>query len=252
MSHFTSALKAITIRDILGKYRKSSLGLLWAVIQPLALMTIFNVFRLFVGIPSSGLPYVIFVYSALVPWTFLTNAISGCGQSITENAEVIRRIALPRQVFPLSAIVRALFDFSMAAVVLAGMMAWYRVSPTPMLLWLPVLIAIMVGLAYGVGLPLAALGTFNRDFVFAAPFLLQIWMFLTPVIYPLSSVPNEWRSVYILNPMVGVIEGFRNTLLLGKAPPTDALTVSLVWALALIPMARFLFNRLSDYFADVM
>jgi lipopolysaccharide transport system permease protein len=224
----------------------------WAFLQPLILMILFNMLRGFVNIPSDGLPYVLFSYTALVPWTFFTNAVAACGPSIITNADVIKKIALPREVFPLAAVCATLFDFAMSAAVLAGLMVWYKVQVSAALLWLPLLTVLMTAVAFGVGILLAGLGTFRKDFIFATPFLTQAWLFITPVIYPLSTVPEAWRSLYMLNPMVGVIEGFRNVLLKASAPPVEALGWSMITTAVLLIIAWPVFRRLSAYFADVL
>lgn len=224
----------------------------WAFLQPVILMLLFNMLRGFVNIPSDGLPYILFSYAALVPWTFFTNAVAACGPSITANAEVIKKIALPREVFPLAAVSATLFDFAMSSLVLAGLMTWYKVQVGIALLWLPVLVILMTAVAFGVGILLAGLGTFRKDFIFATPFLTQAWLFMTPVIYPLSTVPEAWRPLYMLNPMVGVIEGFRNVLLKAAAPPTEALGWSVITTAVLLSISWPLFRRLSGYFADVL
>lgn len=248
---FISLLSALVYRDLTSRYRRSLLGPLWAILQPFILMVLFNMLRRFVSIPSDGLPYVLFSYAALVPWTFLTNAISFCGPSITTNAAVLKKIAIPREVFPLAAVVTALFDFCMAGLVLAGMMLWFRVSVSWTLLWLPVLVLLTAALAFGIGMLIASLGTFKRDFVFATPFLMQFWLYATPVIYPLSSVPDRWRTLYMLNPMVGLIEGFRNVLLLASPPPMEALGWSAVTTVLILAIVWPIFQWLSQYFADV-
>jgi lipopolysaccharide transport system permease protein len=224
----------------------------WAFLQPMILMLLFNMLRGFVNIPSDGLPYVLFSYSALVPWTFFTNAVAACGPSIITNAEVIKKIALPREVFPLAAVAATLFDFCMSGIILAAMMIWFKVPVGWALLWLPVLIVLMVAVSYSVGILLAGLGTFRKDFIFATPFLTQAWLFVTPVIYPLSTVPEKWQSIYMLNPMVGVIEGFRNVLLKATAPPTEALGISVIVTGILLAISWPIFRKLSGYFADVL
>ncbi|MDQ7782420.1 MAG: ABC transporter permease [Desulfomonilaceae bacterium] len=249
---FLSLLWALVVRDVTSRYRRSSLGMWWAVLQPLILMLLFNMLRGFVDIPSDGMPYVLFSYSALVPWTFFTNAISSCGPCIINNAEIIKKIALPREVFPLAAVVATLFDFAMSSIVLACMMVWFNVPVGRSLLWIPVLVCIMTVAAFAVGSLLAGLGTFRRDFTFATPFLTQAWLFVTPVIYPLSTVPEKWRYVYMLNPMVGIVEGFRNVLIKGAGPPWEPLVMSVAITGLLLAVCRPLFRRLSEYFADVL
>jgi len=251
-SRFYSLLYALVARDLTSRYRRSSLGIWWAFLQPLILMLLFNMLRGFVEIPSDGLPYVLFSYAALVPWTFFTNAVAACGPSILNNAEVIKKIALPREVFPLAAVTATAFDFVMSGIVLAGMMVWFKVPVTVAFVWLPVLILLMIAVSFGIGILIAGLGTFRKDFIFATPFLTQAWLFVTPVIYPLSTVPENWRSIYMLNPMVGVIEGFRNVLLKATAPPLDALALSAVVTIILLAIAWPTFRWLSAYFADVL
>ncbi len=249
---FINLLFALVYRDVMSRYRRSFLGPLWAILQPLILMVLFNMLRKFVSISSDGLPYVLFSYAGLVPWTFLTNAISFCGPSVAINAAVLKKIAVPREVFPMAAVVTALFDFVMAGLVLAGMMLWFRVSMSWALLWLPVLVLLTAALAFGIGMLIASLGTFKRDFIFATPFLMQFWLYATPVIYPLSSVPDRWRTLYMLNPTVGVIEGFRNVLLRASSPPLEALSWSAVMTAVILAIVWPLFRWLSQYFADVI
>ncbi len=252
LAKFFSLLYALVVRDLTGRYRRSSLGIWWAFLQPLVLMLLFNMLRGFVNIPSDGLPYVLFSYAALVPWTFFTNSVAACGPSIMTNAEIIKKIALPREVFPLAAVTATAFDFLMSGIILAGMMIWFKVSVGLALLWLPVLTVLMIAVSFAVGILIAALGTFRKDFIFATPFLTQAWLFVTPVIYPLSTVPENWQSVYMLNPMVGVIEGFRNVLLKASPPPADALGMSIVITAALLALSWPIFRWLSGYFADVL
>ncbi len=251
-SRFATLLQALVVRDVTSRYRRSALGMWWAFLQPMILMLLFNMLRGFVNIPSDGLPYVLFSYTALVPWTFFTNAVAACGPSIITNAEVIKKIALPREVFPLAAVAATLFDFFMSGIILAGMMIWFKVPVGWALLWLPVLIILMAAVSYAVGILLAGLGTFRKDFIFATPFLTQAWLFVTPVIYPLSTVPEKWQFFYMLNPMVGVIEGFRNVLLKATAPPTEALGISVVMTGILLAISWPIFRKLSAYFADVL
>jgi homopolymeric O-antigen transport system permease protein len=251
-ARFLNLLVALVSRDIRTRYRRSALGPAWAILQPLILMVLFNMLRGFVDIASDGVPYVIFSYSALVPWTFFSNAVSFCGPSVYANAAVLKKIVLPREVFPLAAVVAALFDLGMSSIVLLGMMVWFHVRPTWALLWLPVLVLLTAALAFGVGMVIAALGTYKRDFIFATPFLMQFWLYATPVIYPLSAVPEKWRVLYMLNPMVGVIEGFRNVLLHGTAPPAAALLVGAAAACAILAVAWAAFRWVAQYFADVL
>ncbi len=252
VAKFFSVLYALVMRDITSRYRRSSLGLWWAFLQPLILMVLFNMLRGFVSIPSDGIPYLLFSFSALMPWTFFTNAVSACGPSIINNAEVIKKIALPREVFPLAAVAATLFDFFMSAGIMALLMFYYKIHVTLALLWLVPLIVLMTAIAFSVGILIAGLGTFRKDFIFATPFLTQAWLFATPVIYPLSSVPESSRFWYTLNPMVGVVEGFRTVLLKGEPPPADAALWSVIMTVGLLALSWPVFRRLSGYFADVL
>jgi lipopolysaccharide transport system permease protein len=251
-ARFISLLYALVIRDLTGRYRRSALGMWWAFLQPLILMLLFNMLRGFVNIPSDGLPYVLFSYAGLIPWTFFTNSVAACGPSITNNAEIIKKIALPREVFPLSAVAATLFDFAMSCILMVAMMVWFRVSVSWALLWLPVLIVLMTAVAFAVGILIAGLGTFRKDFIFATPFLTQAWLFVTPVIYPLSTVPEKWRTLYMLNPMVGVVEGFRMVLLKASAPLMEPLLWGALITAILLAVAWPVFRWLSGYFADVL
>lgn len=252
LGRFLNLLWALVSRDVRARYRRSILGPAWAIIQPFGLMVVFSLLRGVVSIPSDGIPYVIFSFSALVPWTFFANAVNYCGPSIMNNAGVLKKMAIPREVFPLAAVLTAGFDLLMSGLVLAGMMLWFQVPVGWSLLWLPLLVALTGALALAVGMFLASLGTFKRDFLLASTFLVQLWLYTTPIIYPLSSVPERWRSLYVLNPMVGLLEAFRSILARGTAPDLELLA----WALPGIALAWLvswpLFRRMSQYFADVL
>ena len=249
---FSNLTKALVYREITTRYRRSVLGPLWAIIQPLLLMVVFTLLRGVIKIPSEGVPYVIFSYSALVPWTFFASSINRCGPSVLSNGNLIKKIDMPREVFPLSAIVTSFFDFMMSSIVLAGMMIYFKVPLTIMLLWLPILLLTTSILAFGIGMFIASIGCFKRDIIIATPFIVQIWLFATPVIYPTSSVPQKWVWLYKINPMVGIIEGFRNVLVKGQSPNLELLFYSLVITLFVLIFSWPLFRWLSQYFADVM
>ncbi|MFH0873190.1 MAG: ABC transporter permease [bacterium] len=243
-------LWALWSRDVKARYRKSILGPAWALIQPLVYMVIFTLLRGVVRFSSEGIPYPIFTFAALVPWTFFSNAVVSSAPSVIMNASIIKKIALPREIFPLSAVVTALFDLLMSGLVLAGLMIYYHIRVGWALLWLPALVALTALLAFGVGMFLAAFGTFKRDLVMAAPFLMQFWLFLSPIVYPLSQVPGKWRDLYMLNPMVGLIEGFRNVLLRAQSPSLEPLAWSALMTLAALAITWPLFRWISQYFAD--
>ena len=245
-------LLALVRRDIKARYRRSMLGPAWAILQPLILMVLFNMIRGFVNIPSDGVPYIIFSYSALVPWTFFSNAISMSGSSILSNASILKKMALPREIFPFAAVVTALFDFVMASIILVGMMIWYSVPITWSLAWLPLLTLLTLIFAFSIGMFIAALGTFKRDLIFATPFLMQVLLFASPIMYPLSSVPAKYRLIYSLNPIVGIIEGFRNALIHGTSPLTESLLFSALIIVITLLLSWSLFHWCAQYFSDVM
>lgn len=249
---FFTLLWSLVSRDVTARYRRSVLGPAWALIQPVFLMTVFTVLHTFVEIPSDGVPYVIFSYTALVPWTFFATAINGGGASIMGNAGIIKKIAVPRVVFPLAAALTAAFDLAMSGLVLAAMMLWFRVPIGLSLMWVPVLVGMTAALALSVGMLLAAVGTFKRDFLFAGGFLVQLWLYMSPIIYPLSSVPARWRDVYVLNPMVGILEGFRAVLIRGTVPNLELLGWSALGIAAAWAVAWPTFRIMSQYFADVL
>lgn len=252
INKFLNLTKALVYREITTRYRRSILGPMWAIIQPLVLMVVFSLLRGVIDIPSDGVPYIIFSYSALVPWTFFTSSINRCGPSILSNGSLIKKIDIPREVFPLSAIATSFFDFMMSGIVLAGMLLYFKVPFTSMLLWLPILLLTTSILAFAIGMFIASIGCFKRDIIIATPFIIQIWLFATPVIYPTSSVPEKWMWLYKINPMVGIIEGFRNVLIKGQCPNMELLVYALIITSVCLVVAWPLFRWLSQYFADMV
>lgn len=250
--HFLNLLWALVYRNLASRYRRSILGPAWALIQPLMYMVVFSLLRGVTDVSSEGLPYPIFTFSALVPWTYFSNAVVTSAPSVLSNTSLVKKIAIPREVFPLSAVVTSLFDLAMSGLVLAGMMLFYGIPVGWALLWLPALVALTTLLAFGVGMFLAAFGTFKRDLVMVAPFLMQFWLFASPIIYPLDDVPEKWRALYMLNPVVGLIEGYRSVLLRAAAPPLEPLAWSLLVTLAILAVTWPLFRWISQYFADVV
>lgn len=251
-NRFITLLFALVHRDITQRYRRSLLGPLWALLQPFILMVIFSMLHRIMNISSDGIPYIIFSYSGLVPWTFFTNAVMFCGPSIIQNAAIIKKSPIPREVFPVSAVITTLFDFLMSFIVLIGMMFWFHIKISLLVLWVVPLTLLTAVLALAVGMGIAALGTFKRDFIFATPFLLQFWMFITPIIYPLSSIPEKWKFLYMLNPMVGIIEGFRNVLIKNISVPLEILIRSAILTGMILMGVWFLFHWLSQYFTDAI
>lgn len=243
----------LTWRDVKVRYKQTALGALWAVIQPFMTMVVFSIFfGKLGGIPSDGVPYPIFVYAALVPWTFFANALSESSTSLVGNSNLLRKVYFPRLIIPLSSVVSGLIDFAIAFAVLLGMMAWYGIAPTPNVVWLPALMLLAVTTALGAGLWLSALNVEFRDVKYVIPFLTQFWMLASPIAYPSSLLPEPWRALYGLNPMAGVVEGFRWALLGTGTAPGPVVAVSALAAVVLCAGGLFYFRRMERTFADLV
>lgn len=242
-----------TVREIKIRYKQSVLGGAWAILQPLSLMLIFTlVFSLFVRVPTEGLPYPIFAYAALLPWTFFATSISFGVPSLVNNINLVTKIYFPREVLPIAAIGAALVDLALGFVVFLALLAIYQTPLSWQLLWLPLILLTQIVLTLGVTLFAAAVNVFYRDVRFVVPLALQLWMYATPVIYPLSVVPDYLRPVYALNPMVGIIDGYRRTLLLGQAPSAAYLGLAGALALGTLLLAYAYFKRVEWQFADLI
>ena len=240
-------------RDIKVRYRQTVIGVSWAVLQPFLTMVVFSVlFGRLAGVSSDGHPYPIFAFSALVPWTYFTHALTKASSSVVMHRAVITHVYFPRLVLPIAAVSGGLMDFVIAFAILLAMMAAYGVVPTAALLALPFFIALMVATALGMGLWLAALNVQYRDISNAMPFVLQLWLFVTPVAYPSSMIPEAWRSVYGLNPMAGVTEGFRWALLGSPQMSWQLIGASTLAASVLLVSGLYFFRSREDAFADVV
>lgn len=239
-------------RSIRVRYAQSVLGAGWAVIQPLVSMAIFTVvFGRLAGIDSEGVPYALFSYAALVPWTFFAGAVADSAASLVQNAAMISKVYFPRLILPVATVAAKLVDFGIALLLVFAMMAWYRVAPTPGVLALPLLVALMVASAAGLGIWLAALAVQYRDVQHATGFAVQLLLYAAPVVYPASLVPERWRLVYALNPMVGVVEGFRAALLGTRALPWTMLGLGGAVAALLLVSGVYYFRHRERVFADV-
>ncbi len=242
----------LTWRDVKVRFKQTVLGAAWAIIQPLFTMLIFTLFfgRL-AGMPSDGIPYPIFAYTGLLPWTFFANALTASGNSLISNANLITKIYFPRVIIPCAAVAANLVDFAITFVILLVLMGYYRVIPTMSVALLPLLLLLTVLLALGVGMWMSALNVKYRDIRYALPFLIQLWMFASPIIYPASLMPPRWRWVLSLNPMTGIIEGYRSALL---RRPVDwlSLWLSTAFVLAICVVAAFQFRSMEKDFADVV
>jgi len=235
------------------RYKQTVLGGLWAIIQPLFMMLVFTLFFGYLAkVPSDGIPYPIFSFSAMVAWTYFANALALSGNSLVENTPLISKVYFPRLLMPLAPIVASLLDFAIAFVVLLGMMLYYGIYPGLTALLLPVLVLIMLLTVSGMGALLAALNAKYRDIKYVVPLLIQLWMFLSPVVYPASLVPETYRLWYAVNPMAGVIEGFRSALL-GTSPfPTQMVFISGLVSLVIFVLGLLYFRQAERYFADVI
>jgi lipopolysaccharide transport system permease protein len=241
----------LTWRDIQLRYKQTALGVMWAIIQPLAPMLIFTlVFGRLVDVPADG-PYPLFAFAGLLPWTFFANAVNNSTTSVVSSANLITKVYFPRMIIPGAATLAALMDFVIGLGVLALLMIWYGVQWHLTLLLLPLLIAMTTVLALGVGMFFAGLTVQYRDVRYAMPFLLQFWMFATPIIFPSRIVPEGWRWALALNPMAGVIENFR-AVLLGRPIGWSALGFSAAIAVIVLIYSAFSFRRFERKFADLM
>lgn len=240
-------------RDIKVRYRQTVLGAAWAIIQPFFAMVVFSVFfGKLAGIPSDGIPYPVFSYAALVPWTFFANGLTQASQSLVGSANLIRKVYFPRLIIPSSAVLGGVVDFGLAFAVLLGMMAFYRIWPGLQVLWLPLLLLLALVTSLGVGLWLTAMNVQFRDVRYVVPFLVQAWMFATPIAYPSSLLDEPWRTLYGINPMAGVVEGFRWALLGAETAPGLIVVVSALVAVVLLVSGAFYFRRMEKTFADVV
>jgi len=241
----------LALRDVKIRYKQTVLGVAWAVLQPVSTMLVFSVvFGSLAKIPSDGVPYPVFAFAALLPWQLFAYALTQSSNSVIENERLITKIYFPRLLIPLGSVLAGLLDFAIAFAVLLLLMAWYGIVPTVGILFVPLLALFAVLAALGIGLWLAALNCLYRDVRYTVPFLTQIWMYASPIAYPSSLVPDSWRWLYSLNPMVGIIDGFRWALLDAAPPPLASFAVSLVAVFALLISGAMYFRKMERIFAD--
>lgn len=249
---YRELLYFLSWRDIKVRYIQTVIGVAWAIIQPFFTMVVFSIFfGKLARIPSDGIPYPIFSYAALVPWTFFANGLNDSANSLVSNANLIKKVYFPRIIVPFSSIVSGGVDFLLAFLLLIGMMFYYGIFPTVAIIWLPFLLLLALVTSLGVGLWLTALNVQFRDVRYAIPFLVQAWMFATPIAYPSSLLKEPWRTLYGINPMTGVVEGFRWALLGTNTAPGPIIFVSASVASALLVSGVFYFRRMERIFADV-
>lgn len=249
---FRELLYFLTWRDVKVRYKQTELGIAWAIIQPLFTMLVFTLFfgRL-AGIPSDNVPYPLFAYAGLLAWSFFANAITNSGNSLVGSANLITKVYFPRMIIPGAAVVAGLVDFAVAFVILVLLMIYYGVMISWSILMFPVVVLLTTLLALGMGMWLSALNVKYRDVRFALPFLIQLWMFISPVIYPTSFLPEKFRWFLSLNPMTGIIEGYRSSLF-GRPFNWIALALSAVITLAVLTYASYSFRRMEKSFADIV
>jgi lipopolysaccharide transport system permease protein len=241
-------------RDIKVRYKQTLLGASWAILQPVMTMIVFTIFfGNLADVPSDGVPYPIFTYTALLPWQLFSKALQDAARSLVANRHMITKVYFPRLVLPLSSIMAGLVDFAIALVVLVGLMVYYQTPLRWATLSLPLFLFMALITALGVGLWFAALNVLYRDIAYIMPFLAQFWMFITPIVYPASMVPERWRMLYYLNPMTGVVEGFRWAML-GTVPtlPINMILLSVVVSLVVLVSGLFYFRFMERLFADMV
>ena len=240
-------------RDVKVRYKQTILGVGWAIIQPFFTMVVFSIFfgRL-AKMPSDGVPYPIFSYAALVPWTFFANGLNNASNSLVSGANLIKKVYFPRLAMPVATVLSGVIDFVLSFIMLLGMMLYYRIIPTANVLWLPFLLMLALVTSLGVSLWLSAMNVQFRDVHYIIPFLTQFWLFATPIAYPSSLLSEPWRTLYGINPMVGVVEGFRWALLGTNTAPGPIVIVSSAAAILLLVSGALYFRRMEKTFADVI
>jgi len=240
-------------RDVSVRYKQSAVGIGWAILQPLMMMLIFTiVFGKFAKLPSEGVPYPIFTFCALLPWNYFASSLSGSSNSLVGSAHLVTKVYFPRLVLPLSKVFSGLVDFGIGFVILLGMMLWYGVMPTIGILFLPLFMLVAMLVSLGVGLWLTAINVKYRDVVFVVPFMVQFWMYASPVAYSATIVPEKYQWLYGLNPMVGVIEGFRWAMLGKESPNIEMMLISLGGIVFILIGGLYYFKKMEKTFADII
>ena len=250
--NYRELLTSFTMRDIKIRYKQTALGFLWAIIQPLFMMVIFTIiFGGFAKIPSEGIPYPLFSFAALLPWMLFSEGLIRSTMSMVANANIMTKVYFPRLIMPISGILSPLVDFAVSISILVLMMAYYGFVPTINVVFLPLFILLALATSLSIGLWLSALNVKYRDFQYTVPFIIQLWMYASPVVYPASMIPEAIRPLYGLNPMAGVIEGFRWALL-GTEIPGSMIFVSVGVVAVLLVSGMFYFRRMEQYYADIV
>ena len=251
--NFRELLYFLVWRDIKVRYKQTALGAGWAIIQPLLTMVVFSLFfGKLASMPSDGVPYPIFSFAALVPWTFFATGLTLSSQSLVGSANLLKKVYFPRLAIPIATVLSGIVDFVLAFAVLICMMLYYDITPSSRIVWLPLFLLLALCASLGVGLWLSALNVQYRDVRYVVPFLTQIWLFATPIAYPASLLPEPWRTLYGLNPMAGVVRGFRWALLDTPGSPLNIALMSSTTAIILLISGLFYFRRMERTFADTV
>lgn len=253
LAQYSDLLYTLTLHRLHVRYKQSLLGPAWAVLQPLLLMLIYTViFTRIARVPSDGVPYPLFAFSALLPWTSFSTAVTTATNSLVGHFSLVTKVYFPREILPLTYVVAAVVDLLAGSIVLAGLMLFYGVMPTTSAIFVVPIVAVLAVFALAMALVLSAIQVRYRDIGIAMPLVMQSWLFATPIVYPLSVVPEAYRPFYLLNPMAGVIDGFRRVVVLGIPPDYYALGISAIVSLTLLPLAYAYFKHVESTVADVL
>lgn len=250
---YKDLLYTLSVHRIKVRYKQSVLGVSWAILQPLSLMLIYTlIFSLIARMPSDGAPYAVFAYVALLPWIYFSTTLTNATNSLVSHTQLVTKVYFPREILPLTYVVAAFFDLLIASIVLAGLLLYYKIPLTATALYVVPIVLILTVFVISVSFVFSALQVRFRDIGVAMPLLLQLWMFATPVVYPLSAVPERLRGFYILNPMVGVIENFRRVVLQGEPPDLRTLGIAALISLILLPASYIYFKHVESIVADII
>jgi lipopolysaccharide transport system permease protein len=246
-------IRSFARRDIKARYKQTALGVAWSVLQPLSMMVVFTlVFSVFARVPSDGIPYPVFAYSALVFWTFFSNTIGSGTSTMVSNATLIRKIYFPRETLLIAGLLAGLLDLGVASLLFLGMLAYYKIALTLAALWVVPLLLLQITLTFGVISLTSATHVNYRDMGHGLPLVMQLWMFATPVAYPISVIPAWLRPYYLLNPMAAIIDGYRSAIIVGTAPDLPALGASVIVTVVVTGLGLTVFKRAARTFADVI
>jgi lipopolysaccharide transport system permease protein len=250
---YRDLIYTLSVHRIKVRYKQSLLGISWAILQPFTMMLIFTViFSMVAKMPSDGAPYAVFAYAALLPWTFFSTALANATNGLVSHTQLVTKVYFPREILPITYVIAALFDFLIASTVLAGLMIYYHVTPTIKVLYALPIVLILTSFVTAMSLLFSATQVRFRDMGVAIPLLLQLWMFATPIIYPLSAVPARLRPFYMLNPMVGVVENFRQVILYKTDPDVFSLGLSALLSIFLLLISYLYFKRVEATMADII